>query len=455
MAQHEASENKPKKRSRAGIVLLIIFLILAGAAGYLYYSAVKAPLALDDPQKLAASVPMSVEERFTFSAAEGTAQVKMDKGDIWYLFLDIAGNDFLDTVNEEVSPYGLTVSGCALHMDEAGLRLDLELFYKEIRLIARVPCNLEVSGSTFTLMPTGLKIGVLPLPVSGLLSRVKVEKDIILPVLDQVTQISFEQDAMLLTGTMEQDVRTLVPWDLKLNQTVLFCEEMQNLADSLEIQDGFSRILTHLEQNPGSAEDLYRDLFILTEFDVSRAYLADRRGLTQRFFPNIDFDAVAEKRTELGQKLGSQYVLLERFFSEAVNEYNGKRLVLSDGEFLQKDEPFLKTQFGYQMYVNLVEALDPESFFLILVDVENGYIRKTSSFYRMVDENQQFTRDVDFNKTYILGLVLRSVDGEPYLMYETEYHEGALYYRVITQVKLTEEDVAALHVPGAFGVWTD
>lgn len=455
MAQYEASEKKPRKKSRAGIVVLIILLLLAGTAGYLYYSAVKAPLALDDPQKLAAATPMTVEERFTFSAADDTAQVKLSKGDLWSVILTHAGNDFLDTVNEEASPYGLTVSGCALHMDEAGLRLDLELFYKEIRLIARVPCELEVSGSTFTMKPTGLKIGVLPLPVGGLLSRVKVEKDIILPVLDQVTQISFEQDAMLLTGTMEQDVRTLVPRDLKLNQTVLFCEEMQNLADSLETQDGFSRILAHLEQNPGSLEDLYRDLFILTEFDVSRDYLADRRGLTQRFFPNIDFDALGEERTNLGQKLGAQYVLLERFFSEAVSEYNGKRLVLSDGEFLQKDEPFLKTQFGYQLYADLAAALDPESFFLILVDVENGFIRKTSSFYRMVDENQKFTQDVDFNKTYILGLVLRSVDGEPYLMYETEHHANNLYYRVITHVKLTEEDVTALRVPGVFGVWTD
>lgn len=455
MARRENTDGQPKRRSRGGIVFLVILLLLAGGAGFLYYSAVKAPLILDNPQKLAVSAPMSPEERFSFSAAGGTAQVKMDKGDIWYLFLELAGDDFLKDLNDETAPYGLTVSGCAIHMDEEGLRLDLELFYKEIRLIARVPCEVLFSGNTFTLTPTGLKLGVLPLPVSGLLSRVKVEKEIILPVLDQVTQIGYAQDMMLLTGTMEADVRALVPQDKKLEQVVLFSEEYQSLGDALETQDGFSRILTHLEQNPGSAEDLYRDLFTLTEFDVSRDYLADRRGLTQRFFPGIDFDGVAEERTELGQELGTQYVLLERFFSEAVSEYNGKRLVLSDGEFLQKDEPFLKTQFGYQLYADLAEVLDPESFFLILVDVDNGFIRKTSSFYRMADENQKFTQDVDFNKTYILGLVLRSVDGEPYLMYETEYHAGGLYYRVITQVKLTEEDVAALQVPGVFGVWTD
>ena len=455
MANHEEYVEKPKRRSRGGIVFLIILLLLAGAVGYLYYSICKAPLELDDPQKLAASAPMSVEERFAFSSSDRTAQVKLDKTDLWNLILDIAGNDFLKNINSEIASYGLEISGYAIHMDEAGLRLDLELLYKETRLIARVPCDLEFSGNRMILTPTGIKLGVISLPVENLLSKVKLEYDVILPVLDQVSQVGFEEDTLVLTGTMESDVRSLMPEEEKLNQAKLFCKQLQPLVDVLDAENGFNCIVAYLEQNRGSVENLYRDLFTLTTQDIGQEYLTERRGLTQRFFPNIDFDQVGQERSRLREELNARNMLLNQFFSEAVNAYNEKTLTLSDGEFLLKNEPFLETQFAQQQYAFMAETLAQESFFLILVDVENGFIRKTSSFYRIADENQKFTQSVDFNKTYILGLVLRSVDGEPYLMYETEYHEKEIYYRIVTMVKLTEEDVAALRVPGVFGVWTD
>lgn len=454
MSQPEISEKKPKRRSRAGIVVLILFLLLVGTAGFLYYSVVKAPLELDDPQQMAASVPMSAEERFQIFPADQTAQIRMDAADLWSLILAHTGTDFLDTLNSELSSYGLNVSGCAIHMDEDGLRLDLELFYQDTRLVAKVPCALEVTGKHISLTPTAVKLGVIPLPVGSLLSKVKLDYDLSLPVISDVTQVSFTEGSLLLNGSMEQDIRNLVPLDKKLYQTAVFCEEMQPLADSLQTQAGFNALLSHLEQNPGSMEDLYRQLFVLSTPEVVEEYLDSRFGLTERFFPNIDFSAAAAEQTALSEQLASQTLVLEKFFNNVVNDYNDKKFQLSDGEFLQKKKPFQAAQYGAGKYDALFEMLDPDSFFLILVDVEDGFIRNTSSFYRICDENQQFTQSVDFNKTYILGCVLRSVDGDPFLLYETEVHQGNTYARNTTLRPLTEDDVKQLQVPGKFGIWT-
>lgn len=455
MAQCEKSEKQPKRKSRAGIVLLILLLLLIGAAGFLYYSAVKAPLELDDPQKMAASAPMSAGERFRFSAADQTVQVRMDASDIWSLILAHTGADFLDSVNDSLDPYALSVSGCAIHMDEDGLRLDLELFYRDIRLVVKVPCDLKVSGGHISLAPTGVKLGVIPLPVGSLLSSVKLEYDLDLPVISDVTQVSFTQDALLLTGTMEQDIRTLVPVDENLYQTAVFCESMQPLADALLARDGYGTLLAHLEQEPGSVEDLYRELFVMAGDDATAEYLDSRFGLTQRFLPGIDFSAVAEEQAVLNDQLTPLARSLEQFFNELVGDYNDKNFRLSDGEFLKNRKSFQAAQYAAGKYDDLFQVLDADSFFLILVDAEDGFIRKTSSFYRMADENQQFTQPVDYNKTYILGCVFRSVDGEPYLMYEAEIHEDNSYVRVIRVFPLTEDEVTALQEPGKFGVWTD
>ena len=454
MANNEETAKKPRKRSYVGIVLLILLLALIGTGGFLYYSAVKAPLVLDNPQQLAASAPMIAKDRFRVLADEQTVQMKIDAADIWSLILDNAGNDFMDIINKELSSYDLSVSGCAIHMDEDGLRLDLEIFYQEHRLIAKIPCTLEVSGQHFCLKPAGVKLGVIPLPIEKLVSSVKFEYDFPLPVISDVTGVSYEQNAILITGTMEEDVRSLLPADQTLFRLAVFCESMQPLVDSLKTEAGFKEILTHLEQHPEDIEKLYNDLFTIADSEITEAYLDSRMGLTQRFFPGIDFSDLEAARTELSEEVEPLNAILERFFSSVVSDYNGKVFHLSDGEFLKKLEPFHATNYGSGLYDTMFEVLDPDSFFLILVDVEDGFIRNTSSFYRICDENQQFTQSVDFNKTYILGCVFRSLDGEPFLLYETETHIDSTYYRNLTLQPLTEDEVSALQVPGKFGVWT-
>jgi len=454
MAKREKTENQPKRRSHVGIILLILLLLLAGGVGFLYYSVVKAPLELDDPLQMAASAPMSPEERFRFFSDDRTVQVRMDAADLWSLIVAHFGTDFQDVINEELSSYDLTLSGCAIRMSGEGLQVDLELFWRDTRLVAKVPCALEVTGRHITLTPTGAKLGVISLPVGGLLSSLKLEYDLALPVISDVTQVSFAEDALLLTGSMEQDIRTLVPLDEKLYQTAVFSNSLQSLADALQTEAGYASLMSHLEQNPGDAEALYRQLFVMNSHEDTEEYLDSRFGLTQRFFPGIDFGALEPEQVALSEQRTTLNRSLEQFLTKVVSDYNEKKFRLSDGEFLRSGKPFQAAQYGGVEYDTLFQVLDPESLFLILVDAEDGFVRKTSSFYRMVDENQEFTQEVDFNKTYILGFVFRSVDGDPFLMYESEIHVGNAYVRKIKLIPLTEEAVSELQVPGKFGVWT-
>ena len=453
MAHNEGTEKK--RRSPVGMILLILLGLLVGGAGYLYYSAVKAPVELDDPMQLAKAEPMSAGERFVFSAADQTVQVALDKGDIWCLILDYAGEDFMELINEELADYDLTVSGCAIHMDEEGLRVDLELYYKEIRLVAKVPCNLQVSGRHLTLSPTGAKLGAVKLPLSGLLANAKLEYDITLPVISDMTGVRFEQDRLVLTGSIAQDLELLKPAEDTLNQVSVFCRELEPLAEYLRNETAPSVLLSHLEHNPGDVEELYRQLFLLVSPEVTSEYLDERHGMTQRFLPEVDFAKISEDRTALDAQLSGQVLALETFFTKVSNEYNEKNFRLSDGQFLLRRKPFSAAEYGGAEYAPLFEQLDPEAMFLILVDAEDGFIRKTSSLYRMVDEDEEFTQSVDFNKTYILGLVLRTVTGDPYLMYDGEVTLNNTYSRIIRLRPLTEEDVAGLQVPGKIGVWTD
>ena len=453
MANQETYVKREKRRSKGWIAVLVLLLLLAAGAGYLYYTVCKAPVALDDPQKMASSDPMDVEDRYVFSA-DGTAQVKLDAADIWTVILSQAGEDFLDTVNQELSGYDLTLSGCGIRIGEEGLNLDLELFFRETRLVAKVPCALEISGQRISLTPTGVKLGVISLPVEKLLSNLNLEYDMSLPVVSDVTQVSYEEGAVVLTGTVEDDIRSLIPQSGDLSRYGVFCESAQTLVDYLLQEEDLSALYAHLAKKPADVEALYDQLFLLTEAETAEHYLDSCCGLAQRFFPGIRFDTQEARQTALREEMTLLGNSLELFFTSLANDYNEKNFRLSDGEFLLNRKPFRAAEYGGGQFADLFQVLDPESFFLILVDAEDGFIRKTSSFYRMADEKQQFTQEVDFNKTYILGCVFRSVDGEPFLMYDTEIQGNNTYTRKVTLRPLTEEAVSALQEPGKFGVWT-
>ncbi len=454
MAKREETEKQPKRRSRVGLVLLIILLLLAGTVGFIYYSASKAPVAVDDPRQMADLKPMGAQERFRFFAADQSVQMKVGSADIWNFVLTHAGEDFLNIINEELSAYSLSVSGCGIQLDEKGPQLNLELFYEDIRVVAKVPCALEASGQHFTLRPAGIKVGVIPLPVSDLLSSVKIEFDLQLPVISSVTGISYENNAILINGTMKEDLRSLISPEQTMYRIALFNDSLQPLAEAVATEDGYAVLLSHLEQNPGDVESLYREMFVLAGSKLTDAYLDDRMDLTQRVLPGIDFSSLEAARTELSQQMDPRNAILDRFFTSVVSDYNGKVFKLSDGEFLKKLKPFHATNYGTGSYDEMFAVLNPDDFFLVLVDVEDGFIRKTPSFDRLADENQQFTQPVDFNKTYILGCVFRSVDGSPYLLYETETNVDNADYRNLTLQPLSEAEVSALQVPGKFGVWT-
>ena len=453
MAKQEATAVTGKKRAKGWIVFLVILLILAGGVGYVAYSVVKGPLELDDPQALLSAAPMEASDRIRISS-DGTARIKLDKADLWHLIFVHAGEDFLDSVNEQLAPNDLAVTGCGIHPEETGLRLDLELRYRETRLAARIPCALELKEGKFSLHPTGVKLGAISLPLEKLLSRVKLEYALQLPVIRNVTGIEYTRDAVLITGTAREDICDLVPQDEKLRR-IAALDETYPLADALLDPEGLGKVFAHLEQDPGSTEAFYRQLFVLAGSDALEAYREARAGMTERFFPGIGFSAVEEEYAVLTQSQTALNRSLELFLTKLVNDYNEKNFRLNKGQFYKWGRPFQALQYAVGEHNDIFELLDPESVFLVLVDAQDGFIRKTSSFYRMVDENQEFTREVDFNKTYILGLVFRGVTGDAFLMYETETQQGNTYSRAISTRPLTEEAVSALQEEGKFGVWTD
>ena len=330
--------------------------------------------------------------------------------------------------------------------------LDAELYYKEIRLPITVPLTLKTDGQTLSVIPTGVNLGPVALPVEEHLTSLKMEYDLNFPIISEVTQVSLAKDAVLLTGVMDQEIREMVDADETLYQTALFCDSVQLATDLVLTEESYEFLLARLEQEPGIVEELYHQVFVLAGTEKAERYL-NSRNMNRRILPEMNISTLTEEYDVIPDQNKKLFTQLRYFLTNVVNDYSDKEFKLSEGQFLKKDQPFQAVWYENEQCKDLFAQLNPETFFLILVDAQDAYRRNTSSFYRIADPDLAFTQEVDYNKTYVLGCVFQGVGDDHFLIYETEVKTGNTYSRSVSLYPLTQEDVDALQVPGKFGVW--
>lgn len=102
--------NGSKKASHSmlrgiGIFLLVLLLTAGGFLGLLYYTLTTDTVTVDDPAALAAQAPMPASRRFAFDADKETAQICLDKSDLWWLLLPELEENLLENVNRELENF--------------------------------------------------------------------------------------------------------------------------------------------------------------------------------------------------------------------------------------------------------------------------------------------------------------------------------------------------------------
>lgn len=457
MSKESRNISRPVLRS-IGIILLVILLALIGALVFLYFSITTDNVTIDDPAALAAQTPMPASQRFVFDAANETAQIRLEKSDLWYLLLPDMGEDFLETVNKELEDYQLSVTGYGLAISEEGVCIDLEAMYKTIRLPVHILTSSEFDASGFSLTLTKAKLGPFQLPVENLLSSVDGRIDVDWPVITEITDASYQQDAVLLTGTITQDLLSCVQKACRNDAIGWFCTSRQELFRAARAEDGFRAFLPGLEQDPGSVETLYHDLFTLAQVDELEEYMLNSKDLPYRFFPGIDYDGLEAERDSIRDQWVFANVMTDKLVAEVSIDYNNRRFSLKKGEFYLGKSVFDPLNyFGGDTALKmeqLFHIIDKDKFHLILVGSIDGYAVDSPILNKVCAKNQALTQELNRKEAYPVGCIFQGVNGEYFLRYESmEILTGGQVSKFFKTVILTEEEYASLVQDGKIGVW--
>ena len=438
-----------------GILLLVILLIF----GFLYYTITTDTVIMDDPAALAAQTPMPASRRFVFDAAEETAQIRLDKSDLWWLLLPEMEENFLEDVNRELEDYHLRVTGYRLNIMEEGLFIDLEAMYQSVRLPVHILTSLDFDAAGFSLTLTKANLGPIQLPAANLLSSVEVRINADWPVVTDITDVAYGQDAVLLTGTLTQDMLSCVQQACKSDAIGWFSTSHQAVFRAARAEDGFRELLPGLAQDPGSVEALYHDLFTLAQIVDYEDFMTATRNLSHRFFPGIDYTALESEADSLRAKWTYYNVLVDKLVTQISNDFNHRRFSLKNGAFYLKKSEFdvlnYFTDDTAQKIQQLFNLIDQDKFHLVLVGSINGYSKESPVLNKICDKKQPLTQELNRKSAYPVGCVFQGINGEYFLRYESAKISGSgnQMSKWLKTVTLSQAEYDSLVQEGKIGVW--
>lgn len=445
---------------RIFILLLIIILIVGGCFAALYFAITTNSVTIDAPAVLAAQAPMAASDRFTFDATNETAQIRLDKSDLWWLLLPEMGENFLETVNRELEPYQLYLTGYGFNTTENGIIIDLEAMYRSVRLPVHVVTSLDFDASGFTLSLTEAKLGPISLPAGGLLNSVEdFRMDVDWPVISDITNVSYQQDAIVLTGTLTQDMFSCVQKACQNDAIGWFSPDQQDVFRLARTANGYKEPLPGLTQDPGSVESLYHDLFTLAQITELNDYMAASRNLPRRFFPGIDYDTLEEESDSIRARWVFFDVMADKLVTQVSSDFNNRRFSLKNGEFYLKKSVFDPLNYftddtDLKMH-QLFNIIDPEKFHLVLVASVNGYAVDSPALNKICAKKQELTQKLDRKAAYPVGCVFQGINGEYFLRYESMKISGSSNQvsKLLKTVTLSEAEYNELVQEGKIGVW--
>lgn len=440
-----------------GIIVLILLLLISGGILLIVTDRVS----IDDPAALAAQAPMPAAQRFAFDAAKETVQISLDKSDLWWLLLPEMEDSILEDVNRKLENYDLSVTGYGFDITEDGVYIDLEAMYRFIRLPVHILTSLDFDASGFSMTLSKVELGPFRLPVEMLLSSVDVRLDVDWPVASDITNVDYRKETVLLTGTLTQELFSCVQEACKNDAIGWFSTSHQEVFRAARMADGFRELIPGLEQDPGSIEALYRDMFTMALVYEYEDYMEQTRNLSHRFFPGIDFDAWETESNAVRSQWVFCDVMMDKMVEQVSNDFNNRRFRLKDGAFYLRNSEFDALHYfdsdTAMKIEQLFHVIDQDKFLLVLVDSADGYAAKSPVLNGICAWNQELTQELNRNKAYPVACVFQGKNGAYCLRYESvEISEnGSQGTKAFKTVILTEAEYDSLIQEGKIGVWVE
>ena len=340
-AAREARRKKKQRKKRIKtallIVLAVILVIVAAFAGFLLYLQ-KCGAEYDNITECVQSQPMDFTQRYTFSSADKTMSVRLDKNDLWWLLYQTGAIEKLEKMDTALAGKNIRLSGMGISTDNNALTANVELTcFGSVRIPLSANCGVSVDDTDITISVNSIKLGNgWGLPMGFVCGRFDIEPSAlnvkisrsIHPFLNDLTQLTVANGCVVITmnATDKLFAEALANAD-QVKELSKFGIESPAIAAVVEAASGTGDTAFHTALDSFADANAYADFrtsaLALGTADAASAYMSsqDYAPYIQRFLPSLTLEGVTSLNSELYSLSANREQLLETLATNVNTAY--------------------------------------------------------------------------------------------------------------------------------------
>lgn len=340
-AAREARRKKKQRKKRIKtallIVLAVILVIVAAFAGFLLYLQ-KCGAEYDNITECVQSQPMDFTQRYTFSSADKTMSVRLDKNDLWWLLYQTGAIEKLEKMDTALAGKNIRLSGMGISTDNNALTANVELTcFGSVRIPLSANCGVSVDDTDITISVNSIKLGNgWGLPMNFVCNRFDVEPSAlnvkisrsIHPFLNDLTQLTVADGCVVITmnATDKLFAEALANAD-QVKELSKFGIESPAIAAVVEAASGTGDTAFRTALDSFADANAYADFrtsaLALGTVDADSAYMSnqDYAPYIQRFLPSLTLEGVTSLNSELYSLSANREQLLETLATNVNTAY--------------------------------------------------------------------------------------------------------------------------------------
>ena len=340
-AAREARRKKKQRKKRIKtallIVLAVILVIVAAFAGFLLYLQ-KCGAEYDNITECVQSQPMDFTQRYTFSSADKTMSVRLDKNDLWWLLYQTGAIEKLEKMDTALADKNIRLSGMGISADNNALTANVELTcFGSVRIPLSADCGVSVDDTDITISVNSIKLGNgWGLPMNFVCNRFDVEPSAlnvkisrsIHPFLNDLTQFTIADGCVVITmnATDKLFAEALANAD-QVKELSKFGIESPAIAAVVEAASGTGDTAFRTALDSFADANAYADFrtsaLALGTVDAASAYMSnqDYAPYIQRFLPSLTLEGVTSLNSELYSLSANREQLLETLATNVNTAY--------------------------------------------------------------------------------------------------------------------------------------
>ena len=340
-AAREARRKKKQRKKRIKtallIVLAVILVIVAAFAGFLLYLQ-KCGTEYDNITECVQSQPMDFTQRYTFSSADKTMSVRLDKNDLWWLLYQTGAIEKLEKMDTALADKNIRLSGMGISTDNNALTANVELTcFGSVRIPLSANCGVSVDDTDITISVNSIKLGNgWGLPMNFVCGRFDIEPSAlnvkisrsIHPFLNDLTQLTVADGCVVITmnATDKLFAEALANAD-QVKELSKFGIESPAIAAVVEAASGTGDTAFRTALDSFADANAYADFrtsaLALGTVDAASAYMSnqDYAPYIQRFLPSLTLEGVTSLNSELYSLSANREQLLETLATNVNTAY--------------------------------------------------------------------------------------------------------------------------------------